>query len=205
MAGLQSPEIFFIRHGETSWNAERRYQGRQDIPLNAVGEAQADRNGLILHALLQARDIDPATLEWHASPLTRTRETMRRVRTAFKTPLPDVKFDVRLVEISFGALEGLLFTEVPANMARAAGRRDASYWEYRPENGENYLDVEARITEFAGTLIGPSVVVAHGGIARTLRVLIEGAEITEAINWAPPQDAVLHFTPGRMEIIGDVP
>jgi probable phosphoglycerate mutase len=45
------------------------------------------------------------------------------------------------------------------------------------------------------------VVVAHGGIARTLRVLIERAPIVEVINWAPPQDAIMHFTPGSMELL----
>ena len=83
----------------------------------------------------------------------------------------------------------------------APGERTEDYWDYRPENGENYRDVEVRLAEFAQVLKGPSVVVAHGGIARTLRVLIEHAPIIEVINWAPPQDAIMHFTPGKMELI----
>ncbi|RUT31121.1 histidine phosphatase family protein [Arsenicitalea aurantiaca] len=202
MAEIAWPEIYFIRHGETPWNAEKRYQGRKDIPLNARGQAQADRNGVVLHKVLAERGIDPASLQWHASPLTRTRETMERVRAAFPAPLPEVQFDVRLVEISFGALEGLLHSELPSDLVTATGERDASYWEFRPEAGENYRDVEARLLEFAGVLTGPSVVVAHGGIARTLRVLIEGAAIGDVINWAPPQDVIMHFRPGMMELIG---
>ena len=50
-------------------------------------------------------------------------------------------------------------------------------------------------------LNGPSVIVAHGGIARTLRVMIERAPIVDVINWAPPQDTIMHFTPGKMELI----
>jgi probable phosphoglycerate mutase len=197
------PEIYFIRHGETPWNAEKRYQGRRDIPLNEKGQAQALANGVTLARLLESRDIDPATLEWHASPLSRTRETMERVRRAFANPLPDVKYDVRLVEISFGILEGLLHNELPATMAIAPGGRDATYWEFRPEQGENYRDVETRLNAFAATLQGPSVIVAHGGIARTFRVLIERAAIEEVINWPPPQDAILHFRDGVMEVIHD--
>lgn len=204
MTDLVWPQFFFIRHGQTPWNAEYRYQGRRDIPLNALGEKQADRNGVILRRALAERGLDPASLEWHASPLTRTRETMRRVRTAFDVPLPEIRYDVRLVEISFGALEGMLFSELPANMATAPGLRDASYWEFRPEEGENYRDVEQRIRDFATTLGGPAVIVAHGGIARTLRVLVERAPIIDVINWAPPQDRVLHFCDGTMELIGDV-
>ncbi|UXN70394.1 histidine phosphatase family protein [Devosia neptuniae] len=206
MTALVWPEIYFIRHGETPWNAERRYQGRKDIPLNEKGKGQANQNGLTLAALFKARALDPRAFEWHASPLNRTRDTMDRVRAGFDIHLPEVKYDVRLMEISFGVLEGELFEQLPANMAVAPGERDETYWDFRPENGENYRDVEARLEEFAAVLTGPSVVVAHGGIARTLRVLIEHAPIVEVINWAPPQDAVMHFTPGKMELLraGDV-
>jgi broad specificity phosphatase PhoE len=199
MTTLVWPEIYFIRHGETPWNAERRYQGRKDIPLNDKGRGQASQNGLTLAKLFAERGLDPRSFEWHASPLGRTRETMDRVRAAFDMHLPEVQYDVRLMEISFGVLEGSLFEELPATMAVAPGHRDASYWDFRPENGENYRDVEARLEEFAAVLKGPSVVVAHGGIARTLRVLIERAPVVEVINWAPPQDVVMHFTPGHME------
>ncbi len=195
------PEIYFIRHGETPWNAERRYQGRKDIPLNDKGRGQASRNGKLLAQVFRERGLDPTAFEWHASPLGRTRETMERVRAAFSVHLPEVKYDVRLMEISFGVLEGSLHEELPANMAVAPGERDEAYWDFRPENGENYRDVEARLLEFAAVLTGPSVVVAHGGIARTLRVMIERARIIDVINWAPPQDAVMHFTPGNMELL----
>lgn len=201
MTALVWPEIYFVRHGETRWNAERRYQGRKDIPLNEKGRGQASRNGITLATLFEERGLDPNAFEWHASPLDRTRETMERVRAGFAASLPEVKYDVRLMEISFGVLEGSLFEELPANMAVAPGQRDETYWDFRPENGENYRDLEARLSEFAQVLKGPSVVVAHGGIARTLRVLIERAPILEVVNWAPPQDAVMHFTPGRMELL----
>lgn len=195
------PEIYFIRHGETQWNAERRYQGRRDIPLNEKGRGQADQNGRILAAIFAQRGLDPNAFEWHASPLGRTRETMDRVRAGFSGPLPDVKHDVRLMEISFGVLEGELFEQLPVGMAVAPGSRKEDYWEFRPENGENYRDVEARLAEFSSVLQGPSVVVAHGGIARVLRVLIERAPIVEVVNWAPPQDAIMHFNPGTMELL----
>jgi probable phosphoglycerate mutase len=201
MSDFVWPEIYFIRHGETPWNAERRYQGRRDIPLNLTGQAQADVNGITLAALFRARGIDPVNLGWHASPLSRTRETMQRVRAAFDTPLPEVHFDPRLVEISFGELEGMLHHELPRNLAKAPGTREATYWHFRPEAGENYVDVAERITAFGRELTGPSVIVAHGGIARTLRVLIENAPIADVINWPPPQDVILHFQHGVMEII----
>jgi broad specificity phosphatase PhoE len=200
MDAVNWPDIYFIRHGETAWNAERRYQGRKDIPLNPTGQLQADANGLILRRVLADDGVDPAALEWHASPLQRTRDTMERVRAAFDRTLPPVSYDVRLVEISFGTLEGLLHSELPPNMATAAGEREASYWEYRPEAGENYRDVEARLLAFGHVLTRPAVIVSHGGIARTLRVLIEGAAVADAINWSPPQDRVIRFRRGEMRL-----
>lgn len=201
MTALIWPEIYFIRHGETPWNAERRYQGRKDIPLNEKGQGQANANGKALAAIFAARGLDPLSFEWHASPLNRTRDTMDRVRAGFDVRLPPVKYDVRLMEISFGVLEGSLFEELPANMAHAPGQRTESYWDFRPEEGENYPDLQARLEQFAATMSGPSVVVAHGGVARALRVLIEKAPIVEVINWAPPQDVIMHFTPGKMELL----
>ncbi|HEY4201122.1 MAG TPA: histidine phosphatase family protein [Devosiaceae bacterium] len=206
MSALQWPELYFIRHGETAWNAERRYQGRRDIPLNPRGQGQADANGVTLRRLFDKRRIDPAGLEWHVSPLGRARETMQRIRAAFDGPLPEVEIDPRLVEISFGALEGLLHDELPEHVAIAPGGRGPDYWHFRPDGGENYADVEARLTDFSMVLNGPSVVVAHGGIARVLRVLIEHAPVGDVINWAPPQDVIMHFTEGRLELIraGDI-
>ena len=74
MAGL----IYLIRHGQTDWNAEGRLQGQADTGLNDTGRAQATRNGEFLAGLVA----DPAAFDFVASPLSRTRETMERVRAA---------------------------------------------------------------------------------------------------------------------------
>src|SRR5690606_8946371 len=99
------PDFYFARHGETDWNRERRYQGSRDIPLNETGRRQADANGVLLKFLLDGAGADPAAFKWYASPLARARETMERMRAAFTSPLPEVIYDPRLIEISFGKLE----------------------------------------------------------------------------------------------------
>lgn len=197
---IQWPELFFIRHGQTDWNAEGRYQGARDIPLNVTGRAQADANGVLLRDLLARDTRDPREFAWYASPLDRTRETMLRVRRAFDPEPPTVTYDPRLIEISFGELEGCLHSELPPHIMAAPGERDAAFWSFRPEKGENYDDLMHRITDFARELTGPSVIVAHGGVLRMLRHLIEGAGRVEVINWFPPQDAVVHFNSGRMTV-----
>lgn len=191
------PELYFIRHGQTDWNAEGRYQGSKDIPLNAIGRAQADLNGKLLRQLLERDGRKPDEFTWHVSPLSRTMETMSRVRAAFDTPLPEAMPDSRLVEISFGIYEGRLHAELAAGEMAIAGERDASFWGFRPPQGESYEDVAQRVLSFAATLKGPAIVVAHGGILRILRRLIEDFPVERAVNWFPPQDSVVHFIDGK--------
>lgn len=200
MTSVVWPDFYFARHGETDWNRERRYQGSRDIPLNATGRRQADANGVLLRELLERDGVDPATLNWYTSPLSRATETMDRMRAAFPSNLPPVVHDDRLIEISFGALEGRLHSEINRELAVAPGERDASYWHFRPERGENYDDVAARLLDFARVLTQHAVVVAHGGVLRVLRHLVEGTPRGEVLNWPPPQGAIAHFTRGRMTI-----
>ncbi len=69
MAAFVWPELYFVRHGETDWNAEGRYQGAKDIPLNDRGRGQAKLNGELLQMLLE-RDRRAATdFSWYVSPL----------------------------------------------------------------------------------------------------------------------------------------
>jgi len=191
------PELFFIRHGQTDWNAEGRYQGSRDIPLNDIGRAQADLNGRLLRQLFEREGRRPAEFTWHVSPLGRTMETMNRVRAAFATELPVAVPDSRLVEISFGIYEGRLHSELSAGEMAIAGERDASFWDFRPPAGESYEDVARRVLSFAETLGGPAIIVAHGGILRILRRLIEDFPAERAVNWFPPQDSVVHFIDGK--------
>ena len=201
MSLVQWPDFYFARHGETDWNAERRYQGSRDIPLNERGRKQADSNGHLLKFLLEEEGVDPASLTWHASPLSRARETMERMRAAFDVPLPEVNYDQRLVEISFGNLEGRLHAEISREMAVAApGERDAHYWHFRPEQGETYDDVAERLLDFAESLTHNAIIVAHGGVMRVLRHLVEGADRAEVLNWEPPQGVIAHFTQGGMRL-----
>jgi broad specificity phosphatase PhoE len=197
MPDLNWPELYFVRHGETDWNAEGRYQGAKDIPLNDRGRGQAALNGELLRTLLERANRVATDFTWYASPLGRTRETMDKVRAGVGDPLPDVTIDLRLVEISFGIYEGHLHTELAAAEMAIAGERDASFWYFRPPEGESYDDVAKRVVDFGASLTGPSVIVSHGGILRVLRHLIEDFPHERAVNWFPPQDSVVHFIDGK--------
>lgn len=200
MADLVWPELYFVRHGETDWNAEGRYQGSKDIPLNERGRGQASLNGRLLATLLRRSGRTAGDFDWYVSPLTRTRETMERIRTGFSGELPEVTVDPRLIEISFGIYEGMLHAELAAGEMAIAGERDASFWNFRPPEGESYEDVAGRIRDFAASLNRPSIIVSHGGILRVLRHLIEGFPHERAVNWFPPQDSVVHFIDGKSTV-----
>ena len=197
MADLVWPELYFVRHGETNWNAEGRYQGSKDIPLNDRGRGQAALNGKLLNLLLERTQRAPTDFGWYVSPLGRTRETMNLIRSKLDEPLPDLTIDPRLIEVSFGDYEGFKHTEITENSMPIAGERDAEFWYYRPPNGESYADVAKRVLDFGAGLTGPSIIVSHGGVLRVLRHLIEGFPHERAVNWFPPQDSVVHFLDGR--------
>ncbi len=194
------PEIFFARHGETDWNREQRYQGRRDIELNELGRRQADAIGPLLRQMLAEENIDPTAIGWYVSPLGRTVETMTRMRSAFEVKLPPVVVDERLLEISFGVLEGKLHLELPPDLAVPPGKRQGNYWFHRPPQGESYLDVAKRLMPFVDELAGPSVIVAHGGIMRVFRHLLENIPRKEAVNWFPPQGSVARFADNQMDM-----
>jgi probable phosphoglycerate mutase len=104
---MSTPTIYYIRHGETSWNAEGRLQGAQDIPLNDLGRRQAAHAGNVLGDLLKRDGRDNTALPFVASPLQRARATMELVRGALKLPPEKYALDDRLREIGYGVWEGL--------------------------------------------------------------------------------------------------
>jgi broad specificity phosphatase PhoE len=98
---LPRRNFYFLRHGQTAWNVEGRFQGHSDIPLNEVGLAQARDAAKILARC----PIDLIV----ASPLIRARRTAEVVSEALDRPL---LLDDELKERHFGALEGLVVNEV---------------------------------------------------------------------------------------------
>src|SRR5947207_917934 len=83
---MPAPVIYYIRHGETSWNSEGRLQGAQDVPLNDLGRKQAARAGQILADLFVRDGCDKTSLSFVSSPLGRARSTMELVRGELKLP-----------------------------------------------------------------------------------------------------------------------
>lgn len=92
---LPGKPFFYLRHGQTDWNASGHVQGHTDIPLNATGIAQAMQAGQLLKGQGIGRII--------TSPLQRALATAEAAQTALGTPL---EIEPALMEWNFGALEG---------------------------------------------------------------------------------------------------
>jgi broad specificity phosphatase PhoE len=169
---MPAPTIYYIRHGETSWNAEGRLQGAQDVPLNDLGRKQAAHVGRILADLFVRDGRDKATLSFVSSPLGRARSTMELVRRELNLPPSDYGLDDRLREIAYGQWEGSTLAEMQAADPELFERRQREKWTVAPPGGESYLAVQARMQSWYDALREDTVAVAHGGTARALMVAL---------------------------------
>jgi broad specificity phosphatase PhoE len=157
------PTIYFIRHGETDWNLEGRLQGQKDIPLNDLGRVQAEEAGRRLKKLVPLFE----DLDYVASPMLRTRETMERLREAIGLYPDYYRLDERLVELTFGSWEGMTWKEVRKHEPQLAALREQDKWNYAPPGGgESYAMLADRVRPILADLSRPTVLVAHGGVAR---------------------------------------
>ena len=98
-------KLYIIRHGETSWNVQRRLQGASDTDLNENGITLAKRTGEALKEI-------PFDLCF-TSPLKRAKMTAELILAGRNIPIYD---DERLREISFGEWEGRDSALLPAHM-----------------------------------------------------------------------------------------
>ncbi len=141
-----------LRHGQTEHTPERRFSGRNDLPLSRSGRAEAEA------AAHRARSLGIEVVL--ASPLRRTRETAEIVAAALGRP---VTFDDDLVELDFGELEGLTFEEARSRHPLAA-RRFLDDVTVAAPKGESIADVSARVARARRRILD-----RHGG--RTVLVV----------------------------------
>lgn len=193
--------LIFLRHGETDWNAEGRLQGQQDIDLNPNGLEQSARAALKVKKLLQRLRLESERVRFIASPLSRTRKTMQIVRTHMGLSEQDYQTDPRLKELSFGHWEGLTWPDVQHQAPHQAHARETDKWGFVPPNGESYAMLAERVRPWLETIDQDSFVVAHGGIARVLFVLLAGMPVERAPLIQIWQDRLILFEAGRFDWI----
>jgi broad specificity phosphatase PhoE len=199
---VNSPLFYFVRHGETDWNAERRLQGQLDIPLNDLGRQQAAQCGHILRDLITARHKTAPDFAFISSPLSRARETMEILRSSLGLPRPGYAIDARLAELSFGRWEGLTYKEVRTLDRSVLAVRERDKWNFCPPEGESYAKLMVRLRSWKAELTSDAIVAAHGGVARVLMVLFDVRTPEEATHGDIIQGAVYQFSPGAVKLHG---
>ena len=177
------PELLVIRHGETVWNREHRWQGALDSPLTALGERQASDVG----RLLADMGVTPSTHEMRVSPQGRARATARLIceitgHGAFE--------DGRLREIGVGDFAGRTRPEI---LAATGLGPDAHFLEAyaRAPRGETFEEVRARVADLLADLSRPTVLVTHGITSRFLRTVAMGLG-PDRLGEVPGGQGVIH-------------
>lgn len=189
--------VYFVRHGQTAWNAEQRLQGQADTDINALGREQADRNGRRLAELVP----HPENFDFVASPMRRTRETMERARTAMGLDAAAYRTDSRLIEVNFGDWQGYTFAELEARLPGSTGARLQDKWNFVPpgDQSESYEMLTARVAPWLAEVVRPTVCVTHGGVVRAIFRLVENMPENKAAALEVPQDRVLKLENGRLD------
>lgn len=155
-------KVIFVRHGQTEWNINGRYQGQSDVPLSAKGIEQAK---------LLAKNFPVANIAAvYASDLSRAMTTAKIVADKFNLP---VQGEPSFRELNFGDWEGLTYDEI------VSGWQDAmKNFLLHPDilvvpHGESFQMVQkravARLNELLAKHEGDTIlIVAHGAVLRTL-------------------------------------
>jgi probable phosphoglycerate mutase len=194
------PTIYYIRHGETDWNATGRYQGTQEIPLNDKGRAQAVFAGGVLADLLARDGVAAASLGYVASPLGRARRTMELVRGVLALPPADYAVEERIREIGYGDWEGFTLAQMQQSDPDVYAARHADRWTIAPLGGESYASRLPLVADWVNSLTGDTVAVGHVGTARTLLVALGLATPEQALEGPILQGAVYEFAAGGLTI-----
>jgi broad specificity phosphatase PhoE len=178
--------LYFSRHGQTRANLEKRFSGKKDTPLTALGREQAHEIGQVLKREL---GLKPA-IACIASPLQRARTTMEIARGVLELPLAGYTTDPRIQEIDLGRWDQLTDDEARALDAAYYNRRAADKWTVPALGGEDYEDVAARLTAWIADLRTDTFAVSHGAATRILRGLFLGLDAARMSALDEPQGVV---------------
>ncbi|MGA1083650.1 MAG: histidine phosphatase family protein [Burkholderiaceae bacterium] len=180
-------ELWLCRHGETDWNAIRRIQGQLDVPLNALGQAQAKK----LAQALAHHDFDEVV----SSPLDRAQQTALPLAQAVSLP---VTLNAAFAERHFGDLQGRSFDDMASIDPEAAAHWQARTPDFCPVGGESLLMLRDRVQAGLGELAqralssGATRVICftHGGVLDMVYRIAQGIDISPPREWGIPNAGI---------------
>lgn len=168
--------LYLVRHGETDWNRDKRFQGQTDIPLNELGREQAQ----LLNSKLEELKIEIAV----SSNLTRAYETAQIATKNLKIPITQ---DPRFRETNIGEAEGLTYDELNEKFGLEGLEKWRSYDErdldFRYPQGESKRELMYRVRtallDVAQTSSHQNIAIfAHGMVMRALTFAFK-----QGVNW----------------------
>jgi broad specificity phosphatase PhoE len=171
--------LCLVRHGQTNWNVEGRWQGFADQPLNLTGLAQATQ----VATELAGYHFDAI----YSSGLARAHATAQAIAQNHNMP---VLSDHRLREINMGEWEGQLGVDIPALYPKEWAERLYSPLTSRPPGGESLIDLSKRVLPAINELVarhptGPVLVVSHGLALAVFLCQVDAIPLDQAYDHIP--------------------
>ena len=155
-------KIYLLRHGETDWNIERKFQGQQDILLNANGISQIERSAQILSEMV------PCVDQILTSPLGRALKSAEIAAQKLNFPKDQILIEPLFIERAFGEGEGVvsrdLWNEAEIAQFEGAETLDALC-------GRAQLALQKMTDEYAEKDI---LIASHGAILRAVLAAVLG-------------------------------
>jgi len=186
---MNFPTIILLRHGQTQWNVEGRYQGQLNSDLTDLGKAQAKENAFKICRILNIKE----PFKFFSSPLGRARETAYIIANTLDIEKSEIIFDENIQEVNYGVFEGKTKIFCKTEYKKEFEEREANKWEYILDGGESYEMVTKRIHVWLESIKDEKVVVlvAHEMINRALRGIYCSYDKQVILNLRQKNDIVL--------------
>lgn len=197
---VPAPDLILLRHGETQWNREYRYQGQKDSPLTLTGIAQVRAVAETL--LATVGDVRSCCI-WSSS-LPRTRQSVSVLCDQLGLDYGAVRFDDRLMERSYGRWEGLTLEQIEKRYRQDLGGEQKDRWGFTMNGtGESFSQVEQRLRSWLDDLDAGqhAIVMTHGGSGRVLRGILTGQSPEEIFADHSPQSVAFSVSNQMTKII----
>lgn len=191
---MSARTLFFVRHGQTEWNAEQRMQGQANSPLTPTGRKHARQSGQFLAQF----PID----FMYVSPLGRVQQTLSCVQEYVDAPWEN---DERLREWHCGEWSGHLYKDLRHKWPEDWAKWQKDRYRMRPPGGENYPDMFARVAPFIeglGATKGEHIaILSHGMIGRIMISSLMGLQPGQTMRMRQANNVVirLQIDAGKVE------
>jgi 2,3-bisphosphoglycerate-dependent phosphoglycerate mutase len=183
--------IYIFRHGQTTYNRDKRFTGWQDPPLTNLGRKQAS----IVAKKLKNKKFEIAI----QSSLKRSRDTLKEV-IKYHPECKKTITDERIRERNYGSLNGLSHEQFIKRFGNRRFDKIHRSFNVRPPKGESFAMVEKRVSSFIQDIIKMIkkkkiniAISAHGNSIRLFKKIMEKASIKETCSWTIPYDKVFIY------------